>query len=634
MNPTKAHHLPRHFASSGVPLQDGHAGSHRRRWLLVVGCLLWLSPWAAAQQFPAQSAGADAVVSTPNPVPQAADRTRDQAANAAEKTTAATNQTSDIPVGKVEGPFALSSNIYPGTQRQYWIYVPQQYDASKPACTLIVQDGKRRADEWRLPELLDSLIHKQEIPVTIGIFVTPGEVPPAKEHAQPRFNRSFEYDSLGDTYARFLLEELIPEVAKSYALSASPNDRALAGASSGGICAFNAAWERPDAFRRVICTIGTFVGLRGGNEFPMLVRKMEPKPLRIFLQDGNQDLNIYAGDWWVANQDMLSALQWAGYDVKHAWGDGGHDGSHGAEVMPDALRWLWRDYPEPIKATPQAGPNRRIELLLPGSDWQMISSGHQLAETPVCNAAGELFFSDSRAGRIYRVGDDHKTRVFKDQTGRITSLAFAPDNKLYAIRDNKQVVRFDTEGTEEVVLADVKCQKIVTLPDGFYLTDDSVPAIHWSTYKGKMSLAATLLEPAAALVPTADHGFMHVVPKERPFSWHFQIGASGLLEHRQRFGYLHLPYLDRFSGVNALAVDKQGTLLVASTIGIQAVDQLGRVHFIVRKPSKDPINGMTFGGPARDTIFVTAGEQVYARKLSTQGAVSHEAPVPLPKPQL
>ncbi len=538
------------------------------------------------------------------------------------------------PEGSVEGPFPLMSTIYPGTQRQYWVYVPKQYDPAKPACTLVVQDGKNRADEWNLPRVMDELIHAQEMPVTIGIFVTPGQVPALKENAQPRYNRSFEYDSLGDAYARFLLEELLPEVGKSYNLSSNANDRALAGASSGGICAFNAAWERPEAFRRVICTIGTFVGLRGGNEFPMLVRKTEPKSLRVFLQDGNRDLNIYAGDWWVANQDMLSALQWAGYDVKHAWGDGGHDGKHGAEVMPEALRWLWRDYPEPIKIAPNPVGERRLELLIPGNDWLPVSTGHQLAETPVCSSTGELFFADARAGRIYRVGDDVKTRVFKDQAGRISSLAFGPDNKLYAVRDAKQVVRFDADGKEEVVLADTKCQKIVTLPDGFYISDDSVPALHWCTYSGKVSMAATLTEPVAAFSPTADHAFMHVTPKDRPFSLHYQITPNGQLEHRQRFGYLHVPYMDRASGVTAMAVDKKGTLLVASAIGIQALDQLGRVQLIVRKPSKDPISGMALGGPLHDTVYVTAGENVYARKLDTQGATTHASPVQLPKPQL
>src|SRR5690606_18553085 len=152
-----------------------------------------------------------------------------------------------------------------------------------------------------------------------GIFIDHGKVPAEGADNYPRYNRSYEYDALGDRYARFLLEEILPEVKKSYNLSDKPDDRSIAGASSEAICAFNAAWERPDAFRRVLSTIGTYVGLRGGDEFATLVRKSEPKPLRVFLEDGNTDLNIYAGDWWVANQDMLSSLSWAGYEVEHIW---------------------------------------------------------------------------------------------------------------------------------------------------------------------------------------------------------------------------------------------------------------------------------------------------------------------------
>ncbi len=177
-----------------------------------------------------------------------------------------------VPVGTISEAIEFRSKVFPGTTRNYWIYVPAQYDPEKPACSIIVQDGLNRANGWKLPQVFDNLIHSGEMPVTIGIFVSPGIVPAVSEDAQPRFNRSFEYDSMGDRYARFLLEELIPEVSKSHNLSTNPNDRMLAGASSGGICAFNAAWERPDAFRRVFSTIGTFVGLRGANAFPVLVR--------------------------------------------------------------------------------------------------------------------------------------------------------------------------------------------------------------------------------------------------------------------------------------------------------------------------------------------------------------------------
>ncbi len=539
-----------------------------------------------------------------------------------------------VPEGKLEGPFTLSSKIYPGTERNYWIYVPAQYSADKPACTLIVQDGLGRAQGWSLPQICDNLIHSGEMPVTIGLYVDPGIVPAAQAKSQPRFNRSFEYDALGDRYARFLLEELIPEVSKKYNLSSNPNDRALAGTSSGGICAFNAAWERPDAFRRVLCSVGTFVGLRGGDAFPVLVRKVEPKPLRVFLQDGSHDLNIYAGDWWQANQSMLSALTWAGYDVKHVWGEGGHNAKHSSAIMPDALRWLWRDYPTPIAVAPNEKGERRTDVLIPEAGWREVSSGHELAEAPACNASGELFFCDSKAGRIYRVGDDGKTRIFADQTGRITSLAFGPKGNLWGCKDGKQIVRFDNEGKESVVIADTKCQSLITLPNGFYINDQSTPALRWSTYDGGLKPALELTEPVSAMSPTADQAFMHLLSATSQSTAHARIAADQTLEYRQLYGHLHLPYLRSTSGANAVVVDSEGRSYMATAAGIQVLDQLGRVHLIINSPAAIALNGLAFGGTRRDTLYVTAGSSVYSRTLKTKGLATFEPPVELAKPGL
>jgi len=200
-----------------------------------------------------------------------------------------------------------TSKIFPGTVRDYWVYVPAQYAAAKPACVMVFQDGAGYAStngSWRVPVVFDNLIHRKEMPVTIGVFINPGVVPAPSTNALARYNRSFEYDGLGDQYARFLLEEILPEVAKDYNLSTNGNDRAIGGASSGAICAFTAAWERPDQFSRVFSTIGTYVGLRGGNDYPTLIRKTEPKPVRVFLQDGSGDLNIYGGNWWLSPEDI------------------------------------------------------------------------------------------------------------------------------------------------------------------------------------------------------------------------------------------------------------------------------------------------------------------------------------------
>lgn len=249
-----------------------------------------------------------------------------------------------VPQGKVT-QHHWTSTIFPGTERDYWVYVPAQYDASKPAAVMVFQDGGTYVSEtgaFRVPIVFDNLIHKKEMPVTIGIFINPGVIPPAEQGKQPQRNRSFEYDSLSDQYARFLLEEILPEVGKSYNLTDDPNERAICGISSGGICAFTVAWERPDAFRKVLSHVGSFTNIRGGHVYPALIRKTEPKPIRVFLQGGSNDLDNGAGNWPLANQQMAAALKFAKYDYQFEFGDGGHNGKHGGAILPDSLRWLWR----------------------------------------------------------------------------------------------------------------------------------------------------------------------------------------------------------------------------------------------------------------------------------------------------
>ncbi len=239
------------------------------------------------------------------------------------------------------------SKIFPGTVRDCWVYVPKQYDAAKPAGVMVFQDGGsyvKTNGDFRTPIVFDNLIHKKEMPVTIGIFINPGKVPPAEPDQKPRDNRSFEYDSLGDQYARFVLEEILPEVGRKYNLTKDPEGRAICGISSGGICAWTVAWERPDAFRKVLSHVGSFTNIRGGHVYPALIRKTEKKPIRVFLQDGANDLDNLHGNWPLANQEMAAALKFAKYDYKFEFGAGAHNGKHGGAILPESLKWLWRDY--------------------------------------------------------------------------------------------------------------------------------------------------------------------------------------------------------------------------------------------------------------------------------------------------
>ena len=257
-----------------------------------------------------------------------------------------------VPHGEVRKmPPFTESKVFPGTTRDWSIYVPKQYDAAKSACVMIFFDGGGYANTGgasRVPVVFDNLIAKKEMPVTIAVFVNPGNFKATQPGAKDRSNRSFEYDSLGDANARFVLDELMPLVAKDYNLAKDPAGWAACGASSGGIAAFTLAWERPDRVRKVVSWIGSFTNIRGGFVYPAEIRKTKdkPKPLRVFLQDGVNDLDNLHGNWPLANQDMAAALKFAGYDYKFEFGDGGHSPKHGGSIFPDTLRWLWRDFPK------------------------------------------------------------------------------------------------------------------------------------------------------------------------------------------------------------------------------------------------------------------------------------------------
>jgi enterochelin esterase family protein len=244
-----------------------------------------------------------------------------------------------VPKGAITKYHWTTSAIYPGTERDYWVYVPAQYDGKKPACVMVFQDGHSYVDtkgSFRVPIVFDNLIAKGDMPVTVGIFIDPG-----KGIAN---ERSIEYDTLSDKYARFLEKEILPEVGKLYKLRDDAAGRAIGGISSGGICSFTVAWQRPDLFSKVLSHVGSFTDIRGGYVYPTRIRKTTPrKPIRVFLQDGLGDLDNQYGNWPLANQEMAAALKFAKYDYQFVLGDGGHNGKHGGAILPDSLRWLWRD---------------------------------------------------------------------------------------------------------------------------------------------------------------------------------------------------------------------------------------------------------------------------------------------------
>lgn len=522
------------------------------------------------------------------------------------------------------------SKIFPGTYRDYWVYVPAQYKADKPACVYVNQDGV----QWQAPIVFDNLIHKKEMPVTIGVFVMHGRVKAADGNAAlDRFNRSYEYDGLGDNYARFLLEEILPDVetkktsdGRPLRLSHDGNDRAIGGSSSGAICAFTTAWERPDAFRRVFSAIGTYVGLRGGDRYSTMIRKYEPKPLRVFLQDGSNDLNIYGGDWWMANQAMARALAFAGYEVQSVWGDGGHNGKHGTAIFPDAMRWLWKDWPQPVKI----GPTKNITLeaiLAPGEGWQLVSDGYKFTEGPTANAKGDVFFNDIPNSKTYKVDLDGKVSLFVADSKQANGQAFGPDGRLYAVAAGEEkIIAYGADGKGTVIATGLRGNDIAVAHNGnIYVThppagNSADPSKIWLIKpNGEKRVVDTGLRFSNGVALSPDQTLLYVNDSRSHWVYSYQIQPDGSLQFKQRYYWLHVPDTAEDSGADGMRVDRDGRLYVATRLGIQVCDQAGRVNAIIPTPN-GKISNLCFGGENSDILFATCGDKVYKRKLKAKGA--------------
>src|ERR1043166_4720850 len=261
-----------------------------------------------------------------------------------------------VPYGKFAGPKIIPSDVFPGTQHTYDVYIPAQYDPSQPTALMIFNDGpamKAEPGDVQAQHVLDNLIFRREIPVMLGVFISPGRRPDQPEPT-PRdwgdrsSNRPDEYNPPTDKYPRVIVEELMPALKKDYNISPDPELHGIMGASSGGCAAFAVAWFRPNEFRKVITFVGSFTSIRGEYIYPELVAESEKKPIRIFMQDGRNDNRRPGnpnGDWFFQNVRLMNALTKKGYEVNYAWGIGNHGQKQGGAIFPEMMRWLWRDQP-------------------------------------------------------------------------------------------------------------------------------------------------------------------------------------------------------------------------------------------------------------------------------------------------
>lgn len=550
-------------------------------------------------------------------------------------------------------PFA--STTFPKTTREWSVYVPAQYKPDGTAAVMIFQDGHDYAKldgEWRTPTVLDNLIASGEMPVTVAVFIDPGTSTekPKPGNAWQNSNRSFEYDSLGGRYSQFLLEEILPAVEKQWPLSHDPEMRAICGASSGGICSFTVAWERPEAFRKVLSTIGSFTNIRGGNLYPSEIRKTERKPIRVFLQDSSGDLDNIAGNWPLANQQLAAALKYMGYDVKFDYTEGyGHNSERGGSIFPDALRWLWRAE-STLPATSTKGDLRGdltlLNLLIPGEGWQEVitdSAGLkgpiQFADGLCPEAGGGLLFGDIVTGAIYRVKEDGSVEKVTDDKG--SGMKFGPKGVLYTcICGQSRVSGIDLASGK--VVADypqIEANDLaMTAAGNAYITETGAGqvrriALGDGGVAGEVSVVAKGIAGPNGIGLSPDGGTLAVSEFNGGNVWAYRVDADGGLSAGEPYMTLRRPIdlsgefrrgepppYKKASGGDGLCTDAEGRYYVTSALGVQIFDPTGRLCGVLPPPQAGKqVTSCAFAGPGRAWLYVANGDRLYRRKLQATG---------------
>ena len=495
--------------------------------------------------------------------------------------------------------FTLSgSPIYPGTEREILVYVPQQYTGEQPACLLVCMDGIL----YDATTVMDNLIASGEMPVTIGVFIQPGVVHDEAGEVV-RYNRCKEFDSTDDLFVTFIEKEVLAKVegmqtasGKTIHLSHDTNDRAITGASSGGIAAFTAAWNRPDLFSRVYTTVGTFVAMRGGHEYPAVVRKTEPKPLRIYMQDGWYDVwNPIFGEWFEYNMLMESAFNFAGYEVFHHWNRGNHSIKYGTLAFPDAMRWLWKGYPARVQ---KGWSNNGMlqDILLKDEDWQEIALPMAIDSDLFATADSSIVFSSRMT--IHKVSPAGVcTRVSELKSGeRLLGCGLTARGTTLYHKGAKVA-----DALHGLVAAQV-------LSDGQYLAlcndrAKSKPNV-WVVSAGCRALAVA---PDYRFCVTGEDKTHHLLSTI--------ISQQGEMLHSEPFYHLH----DLSNGVlqpaGNMAFDTKGNLYVATEMGVQVADHNGRVRAILSLPAGG-VQSLAFAG---NYLYVLCGNRLFVRKMNAEG---------------
>jgi sugar lactone lactonase YvrE/enterochelin esterase-like enzyme len=573
-------------------------------------------------------------------------------------------QQPDVPAGKVFSFSLDQSKFFPGTQRNIDVYVPAQYTADRPACVLVALDHLFPT----LPIVFDNLIHRKELPVIIAIGLSSGTDPSADPPQNPRFNRSFEFDSLSAVLAEFILQELLPAVEQHKTpdglpihLSTDPNNRGMMGGSTGGIGSFTVAWQRPDAFRRVYSMIGTYVGMRGGDRYPVLVRKTDPKPLRVFLQDGSRDGwpgGLEFGDWWMSNQEVERALTFSGYEVSHSWGVLGHEGSHGESILPDVMRWLWKDWPKSVEAG--TSKNSMLQTVLqPQAQWERVWSSpaasvsqtanatlyrspsvlneHSTAAVLASDSAGRIYVQNPSSGNIDRINADGSTEHFATVSAGNNGIAFGPDGRLYVAETAKgRIVAFNDQGHSAVVAEGIQGIGLtVTHAGNIYVTEpnDAAPnsgKVWIIRSHGEKTVVAEGLNGPTEISLSPDGLWLCAAESKGHHGYSYRVQPSGELQLGEPYYWFHVPDTANDSGVTQVCMDRDGYAYAATRMGVQIFDRNGRVRAILPIAGHQ-LAGICFGGADLQTLYVSTGNTIYRRKLKSTGFAPCAAPIVLPE---
>jgi enterochelin esterase-like enzyme len=545
------------------------------------------------------------------------------------------------------------SKIFPGTRRVIRVYVPRAYDGKTPACVAVFQDG----GGYRFETVFDNLIHGGEMPVTIGVIVPPGSVPGAVDPSGVRHNRTFEYDSPGDRYARFLLEEILPAAerlktadGRRVLLSKKGADRMIAGGSSGAAAAFNAAWAMPGEFPRVFSAIGSYTGLRGSHIYPTLIHKTEPKPMRIFLQSGTRDMWTSFGDWWSANNAMVRALTFAGYDFEHAFGDGKHSAAHGAALFPKAMRFLWKDWPAPVSAGVASRNHVMRATIFADKRWETLPGAFSGARHLRSDKNGVLYFS--KAGAFYKY--DHSESA--SRAGEGTLWGFHCDGASMIVEHPANVLSLvSDDGSKTPLSSGLRVRSIAITQSGdiyalasalasalAFAPDEAQPRQpRQSRQYRQLWLLRAGREPQrvdegfagdAALSVSGDGNWLAAFEHDTTRGTSFRIERDGALNFKQTFYVLHKPdEADSTQAADAVADrSQQSYQYVATNLGVQICDANGRSGAILPLPGNAPAVSLCFGGKDFKTLYVLdADGRIHARPLRPQGAQPFLPPAPI-----